>query len=516
MEEINFKGIVDLDAQTIQQLRVHLDEQEHTLFMHIAKLSQELSHQIHDTQISSVIQAAWAYLELIERMIHQFFAKLKQVDLEMWTSDLLQCAQTIHELFELKITKLRERWLLLEALVVEKMWPMWQKVLFFWRSPLDRSFSAAIRSSKKNLRTECQGFRARYGELVRIKEKSTPHLKKLDHYPILGSLGAHSREVFKKVYALLKLWEFNTKRGVSLTDELRNTFHHLCSIEHATRVFETYRHALREKLFELGREVKRDSDRETILSSLHACRVETHTLGAAINQYHEFFLRSHPDPYVRTRWGFSEGIVGQEPHAIHAIAQEMYQVEKIDRWMMSLEIAIKAPMKPDFEEAEALLHEMAQPLLTADAMRGRVHRWLVAMQKLNELGTFDSSVTEYVGRALVKAILYDWQYFVLFEISLFHELFELHQGVSAKDVRAEHLARMKKLQLCLECRADELPQIVEDLKEILSNDLTSQNILEYQYLIGSFFSKLMAQPYVIRSLPEHLLQVRTFFEAKGR
>lgn len=185
----------------------------------------------------------------------------------------------------------------------KKTHSFFDKIKSFWNCCI-------VGSPQGKLEAKIRRMKAQYQEYLRLKEKNAPLLKKLDAYPALSSLGAHSQELFKKIYFLLKLIEAHRS---NLKQKLLDSLSHLCSPHHAMQVFKAYEGGLERQL------------------THHRSREELHCLGFVVGKYRQFFLNSHPDPYIRSRWGFPEEVTGEEPEISHAFAELSLRLEKLDR-----------------------------------------------------------------------------------------------------------------------------------------------------------------------------------------
>ena len=105
-------------------------------------------------------------------------------------------------------------------------------------------------------------------------------------------------------------------------------------------------------------------------------------------------MKTHPNPYVRTRWGFTEWIVGPEPSQTKELLRLVWDVEGLDKlYYVLLEALDKGPaatgdeLTQQYQEALRTLHEMSQPLATRSVMRTKGEKLLYQIQQMNELGS---------------------------------------------------------------------------------------------------------------------------------
>jgi hypothetical protein len=588
MKPIDFQGIISLDLVLVEQLRLYLQEKESQLSQSIANAIHPLPREgippvlasgdlklfegvetftknIHKVSISkySVVapndwelatrqinNALWENVEVLEGCVVELFRQLGQVGFEKWNPALLKAVEAIKDMLHIRLEELGWKIPRLESLLWDYRWicekqdgkiVFFKKTFSFWKSILDRELMTSVKKSRKLLETGYKKFVTRYTEYEVLKIKIDNTLRKFNSYQVFKSLDEANREEFRTIYRLLKVWELNL-RSKSLPPRepiraLRNAY----SIEKAASVFREYSRSLRKVLFDRSRKIKADSNelyfdvssRRIVGDVVKGYRAEVHTLGAAIDKYREFYLRTHPNPYVRTRWGFAEWIVGPEPSQTKDLLSILYSVEELDKLYESLGLGLqKGPAAFDslsmsrlYQDMEQTLHEMGQPLTSRMVMRARAEKLLDQIQQMDELGSFNPDVVEYVGKAFSKGLRADWQYNVFFDIPLFHQLYEIHQGILGPIEDRNHLGRKNKFRDLItqiegwvrnrdtHRHVHEIETDMTDMKNYLqeflayvqrienekdlskvalkahTSDITRQ-LLEYRYLFGQFFHDL--------------------------
>jgi hypothetical protein len=588
MKPIDFQGIISLDLVLVEQLRLYLQEKESQLSQSIANAIHPLPREgippvlasgdlklfegvetftknIHKVSVSkySVVapndwelatrqinNALWENVEVLEGCVVELFRQLGQVGFEKWNPALLKAVEAIKDMLHIRLEELGWKIPRLESLLWDYRWicekqdgkiVFFKKTFSFWKSILDRELMTSVKKSRKLLETGYKKFVTRYTEYEVLKIKIDNTLRKFNSYQVFKSLDEANREEFRTIYRLLKVWELNL-RSKSLPPRepiraLRNAY----SIEKAASVFREYSRSLRKVLFDRSRKIKADSNelsfdvssRRIVGDVVKGYRAEVHTLGAAIDKYREFYLRTHPNPYVRTRWGFAEWIVGPEPSQTKDLLSILYSVEELDKLYESLGLGLqKGPAAFDslsmsrlYQDMEQTLHEMGQPLTSRMVMRARAEKLLDQIQQMDELGSFNPDVVEYVGKAFSKGLRADWQYNVFFDIPLFHQLYEIHQGILGPIEDRNHLGRKNKFRDLItqiegwvrnrdtHRHVHEIETDMTDMKNYLqeflayvqrienekdlskvalkahTSDITRQ-LLEYRYLFGQFFHDL--------------------------
>src|SRR5690606_38181601 len=130
---------------------------------------------------------------------------------------------------------------------------------------------------------------------------------------------------------------------------------------------------------------------------IYEYHAELHTLAALISNYRNFFLETHPNPYIRTKWGFSEWIVGHEPKQTKDLLSLLYDVECLDRAYTHLEASFNkgpdayssAHLSEQKKEMLHIVHEMGQPLTSKSIVRAKADSLVALMEQVDELGSFN-------------------------------------------------------------------------------------------------------------------------------
>ncbi len=291
-----------------------------------------------------------------------------------------------------------------------------------------------------------------------------------------------------------------------------------------------------------------------MLEVLKSFLFEIPTLYAVISNYREFLLGSDSNPYVRTRLGFTEWVVGPEPVYSKRLKKLIYETEHIDLLFQELVHSIEyepksfSPEKLEkySEQVDKLLHEMGQPLTSKNRMHSYVKKILNYIKELDELGTTNPLVVEFIGKTLSKILRTDWKYHVVFEIEDFKDIFKIHQGIVGYSENRQQLNRLHKFKKLIsqieewiksktiqthffEIETDmndikgylqdflayvQRLKIIEDSNEQLTmiNEIHRQ-LLEYRYVFGKFFHGLHHNDDEERSLRNQFLFVNQYFES---
>ncbi len=614
MKPIDFQGLISPDLKLVEQVCINLQEKETELGKIIVnsvhplpreslppflpyktqgpiRLSEavEVLSQIvlklslvkrpivpnDDWELAAkqVNRALWEYVEHLEGCAVELFQQLGQVGFEKWSPVLVKTVEGINHPLQIKLEELEWKLPRIEAILGQYRTicemqggrrSFFSRIFNFFNPLLNPSLAPYVRKSRKFLEVNSQKFSFRYGEYVKLKVRIEDALRKFSGYQVFKTIEEGTKEDFKTIYRLLKVWELNLRSKSLPPREPIRALRSAYSIERASQVFREYARMLRKALFDRSRKFKSDaqelymdaSSRRILTDVIKGYRAETHTLGVAIDKYREFYLRTHPDPYIRTRWGFAEWIVGPEPQQTKDLLTILYEAEELDKLVEHLlEGLKKGPSAYDnssltklAREADRTIHEMGRPLTSRFVMRGKAEKLLLHIQQMDELGSFNPEVVETVGNAFSKALRADWQYQVLFDMPLFHQLFAIHQGILGSMEERSHLNRMHKFKALIgqiegwvknrdshrhvhEIEADMMDmkgylqdffahlQRIESGKELPDSVFlqhireASRQLLEYRYLFGKFFYSLHQFEPEGRLIRNQFLFVDQYFES---
>jgi hypothetical protein len=607
-QPIDFQGITSLDTPTVDLLHQYLEEKESNLanaILHAIppdlgspslpystsfKLSEaveafskkcsqsldalERSDSSFDWEqpIKEINKALWEYVEVLEGSSTELFQQLELIGLEQWHARLPNVVGTIKELLLHKLEEVLWSVRRLE----DHLWKYrincemhfkrsvtFLKLSRYWTSLLDRKIIPQIEKTEAFLRLQYNRFIKRYGGYVELQQK-VEQLEKFSEFPVLPTLDRDTQNHFKKLYQLVKLWDLNRTEKSIPSREIVLALRHALSIQKASSLFKDYYEAVKSHLFRQSRFFKRKGEEllsDTSVKMAHQLEVdqsqlEIRTLGATIEHYRDFLLRADPDPYVRSRLGFSERIVGPEPAQTKPLLDLGYDVETINDLCIRLKKALD--MEPSELKQEAIidvdhaiqeaLHEMGQPLATHRMMRSKVETVLENLEKLKEWESFSSDVVDYVGTTFSKLLRKDWKFQVVHEFNLFQELYNIHHGLVKPIEDRAHLTRMSKLTKLL----NEIQQWVEkhrtqnhfhdieldlnDIKGYLQDFLAyvqrccqdknlsseqaktlkaelSQQLLDYRYLFSTFFYQLRQNEQEGQLIRRQCLFVDQYFDS---
>ncbi len=523
--------------------------------------------------VRQVNTSMWEYVEVLEGCVTELFLQLSQVGFEQWRPELLEVVESVKNILlnsmnecETTIKQMEANlWDYRSACESRSGQISWlKKMSLYWTSLLDRSLRSYLDKSRRLLTTRSKWFSKKYSDYLKLKHKIDRSLRKFKGYHVFGTLEDDVQTHFKRMYELLKLWRLNTKTNSLPSREPVRALRSAYSMDKAAQVFSEYYRELKETLFGRSRKFKSDpndlyldvSSRHLVEEVLKGYQAEVHALGATIENFREFYLRTHPNPYVRTRWGFSEWVVGPEPKQARELLDLVYKVELLDKLFEKLSHSLqKGPsgydsthLSKQYREVESILHEMGQPLTSRGVMRARAEDVLEKIEEIDELASFNPSAVDYVGKIFSKALRADWQFHVLFEIPLFHQLYAIHQGILGPDQDRQHLNRLNKFNQILDQlkgwvknrdthrHVHEIETDMNDMRGYLQDFLGSvqrlraegsleagearrqrgkiaQQLLEYRYTFGNFFHLLHQNEPEGKLIRNQFLFVDQYFEA---
>ncbi len=606
---IDFHGLVHLDPKIVEQLEGFLREREGRLayqLLHAVELppaeasapvlppsaALKLSEAVEgigkkmrlasskawggplsvgkrDRALKTINSALWAFTEVLEGCIGELFEQVRQVPLNRWNLPLAQVVQSAKEGLMHRLEEVMWAVRRLEAPVKEYMTKIGPKSRrwFDWRpfeEPLlDPDLLKNLRQTEKFLKTEYEAFHRLYDDFTRRNGEVEVELEKLSAFPVLALLELSEQHLYVDLFRLLKLAESRPRSGKQLIAAAGKAIQRLSSVDRVSRMCRIYERDLKNALFKeslewkkLHREgeVLKEDDKKLLQGRIEEYREEVRELIQILNRYRAFLLKNDSNPYIRSRWGFTEWIVGPEPVKAKKLLQMIYEVQELEerftRFLASLtqEVSVVDSTEAKArEEIEHLLHEIGQPLISRGVMRNRIERLLEQLIACDEVGSPRFSTVHYVEEVLAKVMRADWKYHVLYEFPRFHQLYLLHKGLVPPVSDPAHAFRLDRFHVLLnqikewvrhedaQLHIHEIEIDVNDMKTYLQDFLASvqralkqrshdpfpdetlhklyQQLLEYRYLFGQFFAFLMKEGEGDVQLRNQFLFVDQYFES---
>ncbi len=605
---IDFLGIVSLDQRIVNQLNQYLQEKEFRLAYHILNIvslpvessssslasstdqlkladaiegftkkvrllnKKNLNQMTEDNEIRMINElnaALWEYTEVLEGCVVELFQQIKQVPINKWQLSFSGVVQMIKELLIYRLEDIMWAIRRLENPLKEYRYKSdfkskgWKKWIGRWRSHLDPALLIHLSQSEKLLKTQYNAFNQRYAEYIRLSHQIEEILQKMKKYPILALLDLSDQNHYVDVFRLLKFYEFNPQKKGDLAFETIRSLRYYSGIEEVMRVFEIYYEGLQEAFFNSSLELKalkKESDRPTegikrLQEKIKEYQYELQQLIATMSYYREFMLATNSNPYMRSRWGFTEWVVGPEPPKAKELLHLVYSAEELKSWYNRFLISFnhqdpviqQKKANQIYQEIETLLHEMGQTLISYSMIRNRAERLLKRIRECNEVGSPDPDIIHYIHYVLAKAMREDWKYHVLHEFPLFHEVYHIHQGLYRVIEDPTHAFRMERFYYLFNqieewvrkgdiySHVHEIELDINDMKIYLQDFLAAiqrmvrekssnpfleetrrkfrQELLEYRYVFGQFFLNIMTKNIEGQQLRNRFLFVDQYFES---
>lgn len=523
-----------------------------------------------DRVIREINAAFWEFTEVLEGCSAELFQQIKQVNLDQWHVSLSHTVQLVKELLIHRIEDLIWTIRRLERPLTEYRRHFSVKKKLGWKNwfateaaTLDPELIINLTQSEKFLRSQYEEFHQRYELYRKSSHQVETYLEQMKSYPVLALLDIQDQNTYVDIFRLLKFWELNPHPKGLLGMETVRSLKNLTSIDASVKILKTYYRGLREAFFNSSLELKGYADRskdlieerKNIQGKLVNYRAELQHLISVINKYREFILKTDPNPYVRSRWGFPERPVAQEPVKAQRLMALIYKAEDLlrsyDLFLNSVGGAMKGQMGHSAhhtrQNIEKLLHEMGQPLISQSMMRNRAEKLLLQLKAFDEIGSDQQSAIDYVEATLSKAMREDWKYHVLHEFPLFHEIYRLHRGLQRYPKDHSHSFRIDRFKhLCSQIEewvsqgdvyshVHEIELDINDMKTYLQDfyatiqradkeksmdpflddtiDRFHHQLLEYRYIFGDFILFLIVKNQDSQQLRNQFLFVDQYFES---
>lgn len=580
---IDFLGVINLEPSIVDQLEHYLQEKETRLAYQILqaisgeamessqprlsitpsmKLSEAVdsfTKQVRAASLRQEVQKApeeqqrilkflnrslWEYTEILEGCVVELFQQVQRVPFSRWHISLSVVVQDLKGLLLHRIEDLM--WMIkrLEKPVSELF--MTSKSLkslrwLRWRTPsIDDHLLENLQQTEKALKSQFSEFKRTYHDYLTLSIQAEECLEKMKGYPILAQLDMQDQNVYIDVFRLLKMLEVNPRGKKVIAKEVTRALEHLTSSDHIAHLFNLYLKAFQEAFFHCSLEWKSLNHEENhyleasqkIKAKVTDLQHELREFMVTMSRYRTYLLKNNANPYVRSRLGFTEWIVGPEPSKAKQLRELLFSADHLnDQFTLFAQSLERDPLNQQnveyhaHEEIEKLLHEMGQPLISRTMMINRAEKFLDALKTCDEIGSPQISTIYYVEDKLSKAMRADWKYHVLHEFPLFHQLYRLHKGLEEVFDDPAHVFRMDRLQLLftqitkwvgkgkLDAHVHGIELDMNDMKTYLQDFLAAiqraakdksvdpffdealckftQQLLEYRYIFGRFFHHLM-------------------------
>lgn len=496
------------------------------------------------TIIDHINSSLWEYVEVLEGSVIELFQQLKQVEIGQWNETLQKTLESLKEqllhriedlswtIRRLKLPLKEYRW---NYHTKSSFWSHLKQGLFFFSNPIDSNLLINLNHTEKFLKSHYRDFMDRYNQYVRLVHQLSAYITKQEGFIVLPSLEKDDQVSFEQICRWLKLRELDAREKGKLAQQIISILKNGIGIHQAIKLFKTYLNRIEKSLYTISKELKTVPmiEREaydTLKGRVDLIIGELGNLQNVIASYREFLLKTDSNPYIRSRLGFTEWIVGPEPLKTRNLMQQVYDCKELTTRFTALSKTFgddeSIRISDSYDKIEKLLHEMSSPLTSQLMMKQKGEFLLDCLNKCDILGSLHFEMVAYVGMVLNKAMRLDWKYHVLHEFPLFHHIFDEYQGLISSELDPVHHARLEKLQghfshiedwvrnEDIDAHVNEISIDMNDMKTYLQDFLASiqriikdkslasdqseklikkfqHQLLEYRYLFGDFFMNLL-------------------------
>ena len=530
-----FRGIVSIDKEQVAQLRLFLEEHERVLAVGmvrafgIKKAPDTISEafrliEAHITQkgpwaglIDTLNGLLWDYLNVLESTSAELFHVLERLLLCDWTPELWEAILAFTETLKGHQQRLRHVIDRLEDLLWEYRWVADSEAPSNWlvrklvrasQCLLDSDLGRNLYKAQRFLQTRYSAFADRYLDYARLKKGAEEAAVKVQEFRVFQRLNREARDSYLSIYQILRVWEQDMQGKSLLLEDLARVLKRGESTETVLRYLQIYFGVLREDLFGTSLEIKRGLNLTEAIERMRGAQRELQQLERFVARLREFLLRTDPNPYVRSRWGFAEWVMGPEPEVSKRLRGLEFDLEVFDRvyerFLASLTRGAECVETTSaLGEIQRILHQMAQPMATKHAMQGYAEKLVVAIQGLDELGSVHMDVIGEMHEVLTKAMVADWRYVTLWGINEFHEIVAIHQQLSTSKQEPVKVSIERTLDSQMQQivawthrghvakHMNEVDLLVAEWKDFLASERSEAQRFELRYQLGRFFYDLL-------------------------
>ncbi|MFI0434739.1 MAG: hypothetical protein ACH350_03290 [Parachlamydiaceae bacterium] len=609
-QPIDFQGVIHLDHKIVKTIEDFFIEKEARLAYHLLNLIELSSIQLPETLLSSPLSSIklseaahefnrkiglcvvsedscdeaevrletltshinrifWGFTEILEGCSVELFQRVSQISIDHWDEGIFDVATSIKGILSHYIDDLICMIPSLEKSLKEygeridaqkrKGWMNW---LPFRQPVLDHQVLENLQKTEKFLFDQYALFEKRHRQYQEMNHQIHDILERVKGFSILANQNSLDQKLYLDVLRLLKLLELNPSMNAAMEANIRTAINGRVHIDHLLRIFNLYYQEIKNAFFKMSLEWKGLNQKkegfqdgfEKLQERVKEYRKELRSLMHTISAYRTFLLKNDPNPYVRSRWGFSEWIVGPEPIKTKKLVNMIYEANDLDELFHDFQASLSADRLEKEriaglvnQKIDDLLHEIGQPLMSRSVLKNREELIVAQLKLCDEVGSPYSSTINYVGDVLSKVMRLDWKYHILYEIPLFHRLYHVHQGLIGGFDDPSHTSRLERLRSVLDQIKERLEREnvsfhfyemevdISDMKTYLQDFLASvqrinkeksqdpffhetidklrQQLLDYRYLFGQFFCLIMAKSVDGMRLRIQFLFVDQYFES---
>lgn len=488
-------------------------------------------------------KAFWDYVEVLEEAEKELYQHIEAVDISGWTENFHRIVVSFKELLAHRIEDLIWVYLRVEDLLLtyrsickkrKNLWMLFGLILKKFSKTLDRSILRHLSAAESSLATHYKAFNTSYEALNKFMPEIKAKEAKFLNFSLWNEKDPEHQKLMIKLFEWIALYEKNAKLEALDPQLILRAIKNVAKPGLMSTIFRECIEGIKKNFFQdcLAWQNERDP---SIRIHLHTLEEGLDHLKTLIGSYREILLRAEADPYAKTRWRFTEWIVGPEPRKTRDFLYLLYQIDFLKKLFSTLYTSLdrqktvnpyrKGVIKQQIYE---VLHEMGQPLSSRNLIQGKAERLIELIGDLDELGGAEGDVHDLITEILLKALHYDIKYQVLNDDSRFEEIITIHRGLSYPIEDPEHLNRMKVFKSVIKhvenwLKKKEVREHIHELdldeaavQESLQGFLASvqrgsyleetcyEMLLEYRYLFSRFF-------HLLRSFESEGKEIRSQF-----
>lgn len=541
-----------------------IDKYVRKLLLSKKKILQKSMDQVK----KQVNQDLWDYVETLESTLVELFQTLEQMGLEVIRSTIMQTVDSIKVMLMHRMEQ--AIWAIKR---LENILKDYQSVnegegslksyvtRFFQGAFIDPQLMVNLRKSQQYLTKQYHAYASSQSEYLKLWRESQQKTQKFEHFHAFRILDRENQDLYKKLDQYLKIFESDHFSKSPFKQEIIFLLRSLMSVDKARMLFREYYQILLSLLYSFSYRIKiipreywKEVDGNPLSEEALLCyKKESLFLENLLGKYRQFLLTTDANPYIRSRLGFSEWIVGPEPGETKSFIGLIFDLNTLTRWfdemIVGLNVTGSGRVNLEYvqEQLQALLHTMGQPLISRTMLRQLSEKILGLLKEIQELSSTNMQAVWIVGETLSKALRIDWKYQVLYSLKEFQELYRIHQGIVGVNEDRQHLSRFQKFKTIIDHleawvrdktaqkHLYEIEHDVNDIKEHLqdffmfvkrmkknpgnSEDFEQQiqnvkyQLLEYRYLFAGFFHHLRQNIAEERFFRVNFLFVDQYFES---
>jgi hypothetical protein len=485
----------------------------------------------------------WAYVEILEKSVSELFGRLDDVGISDWHQELASVvdhAATILQQeikstldfisrFEDQLWRIRD-WM--EAGGLRSVWV--RKLMQLGRTLVDRQLFTNLKTSLQTLEVRYLGWKNRFEDYAKYDLRTDETAQELASFELFEMLPSVSQDALQHIQRMLKIWEFDANAKAVLLQDICRALRNKVRFEDAYGVFREYYHLLKSRLFNISRDIKSSGVPLDLVAHLTELQHEVDSLDKLIARYREFLLRTDPNPYVRSRWGFPEWVVGPEPENCRKLLKLEYQLETLHSLFGSLVTTLSKSIEADHSSnkqiAQEIMHvirTLSQPLMSHHTFVADIDKLMSLAENFNELGNTQAESVPFIAELLLRVLRYDVEHAALFNNAVFHRVYGIHHEVAAvslldpmhnqalevvkpcftKVLKAARRSHDDKLIMHVDALIEEVSKYLRQLERLIKDQgqdvvpIVRERVLEISFLLGQFYHNLekeAIQPGVIR------------------